>query len=292
MKLPTVKKPNMKNLQDIYRAALILITCGTIAACSQSKLSGGVSDGGPTGEVDLSHIQNAIPKDEIYSRYGNHSPYKVFEKEYKVMDSNIDFEQEGIASWYGTKFHGALTSNREAYDMYAMTAAHKTLPLPSYVQVTNLENGNEIIVKVNDRGPFKEGRIIDLSYAAAHKLDMHEQGTAHVKIKVLPPFLSKPASPAALKTNYTFLKNPHDFPKDKTNYLQIGVFSNEEAAQNLQVSLVKAIQNSVLVISNTVQAGKKLYKVRIGPIQTLDNLVSIQNVLIERNLPHYYLISE
>lgn len=263
----------------------ILISCSSNVPIAIEK-----QDGGPAEEIDLSQVKDAVPKQETWARYGNHSPYYVLGSTYEVMDSNKDFQQDGIASWYGTKFHGELTSTREAYDMYAMTAAHKTLPLPSYVRVTNLENQKQIVVRVNDRGPFKEGRIIDLSYAAAHKLDMHEKGTAKVHIEVLPPFISKPE--IALETqDSTVVFREIDFPKHKINYLQIGVFTNETTANELQLSLVRSIANNVIVLKQ--QNGQTmLYKVRIGPIESYTDLVSIQEVLIKRNLPHYYLVSE
>ena len=274
----------------IKQALALLLLFLVLNTCSKTQISIEEKDGGPTEDIDLSHIANAVPKAEDWARYGNHSPYYVLGGTYHVMDSNQNFEQEGIASWYGTKFHGALTSTREAYDMYGMTAAHKTLPLPSYVQVTNLENQKQIIVKVNDRGPFVGDRIIDLSYAAAHKIDMHKQGTAKVHIKVLPPFLSKPTLQAP-QQNSRYVRNEYDFPKDKTNYLQIGVFSIEETAKALQLSLVSHINNNILII-NEQNTGTTLYKVRIGPIKNFDELESIQEVLIKRNLPHYFLISK
>ena len=145
------------------------------------------SDKAPSKQVDVSKIQNAVPKEEPKSRYGNPKSYVVFDKRYYVMESNKGFVEKGIASWYGTKFHGRRTSSGETYDMYAMTAAHKNLPLPTYVEVTNLKNGKKIIVKVNDRGPFHENRIIDLSYTAATKLDIVKNGTGLVEIRAVGP---------------------------------------------------------------------------------------------------------
>jgi rare lipoprotein A len=139
--------------------------------------------------------------DEPRSRYGNRSPYTVLGRSYRVMDSTEGFVEQGLASFYGNKFHGRRTSNLEVYDMYAFTAAHKTLPLPSFAKVTSLENGRSVIVRVNDRGPFHEGRVIDLSWAAAVKLDMHRAGTARVEVRALAPaagsYAALQASPAA-----------------------------------------------------------------------------------------------
>lgn len=273
---------------SIFLNALFILLI--LAACSNTQITLEKQDGAPTEAVDLSQVKDAVPKEEPWARYGNHSPYFVLGGTYEVMTTNESFKQEGIASWYGTKFHGELTSMREPYDMYAMTAAHKTLPLPSYVLVTNLENKKQIVVRVNDRGPFKDGRIIDLSYAAAHKIDMHEKGTAQVHIEVLPPFLNKPEKIVERQASKVVLSEL-DFPKNKTNYLQIGVFSNENTANELQLSLVRSIPNNVLVLKQ--QNGKTtLYKVRIGPIKTYAALEAVQDVLIKRNLPHFYLVSE
>ncbi len=271
-----------------YLISLYLITF-FISSCAVNTTPPEEVDGGPTEDIDLSDVPDAVPQKENWARYGNHTPYYVFGKEYHVMEGNSNFEQTGIASWYGTKFHGALTSTRESYDMYKMTAAHKTLPLPSYVLVTNLENQQQVLVKVNDRGPFVGERIIDLSYAAAHRINMHEKGTAQVHIKVLPPFLSKPEP--VQKTKSQVVLKESDFPKGKNNYLQIGVYSNEDTANNLQLSLVKDIPNNVLVIKDSLN-GRTLYKVRIGPILDYPSLQQVQTALIKRNLPHYYLISE
>jgi len=129
--------------------------------------------------------ENVIPKVENYSKYGNPKTYKVFGVKYRTLETHIGYSEIGIASWYGKKFHGKLTSSREVYDMYKITAAHKSLPIPCYAKVTNLENNKSLIVRVNDRGPFKKGRIIDLSYAAAKKLDIVDEGTAQVLVEAI-----------------------------------------------------------------------------------------------------------
>lgn len=144
-------------------------------------------DSAPPVPIDIANIPEPIPQHEPRARYGNHSPYEVFGRRYHVLPTAEGYRERGIASWYGTKFHGRLTSTREPYDMFQLTAAHKTLPLPAYARVTNLENGRSTIVRINDRGPFVGDRIIDLSYAAAVKLGMHIQGTAKVDVQVLMP---------------------------------------------------------------------------------------------------------
>ena len=148
----------------------------------------GVKDSAPEGGIPDVHL---IPEPEVRaeprSKYGNRSPYTVLGKRYTVRDSAAGYDEVGIASYYGKKFHGRRTSNLEVYDMYAFTAAHKSLPLPSYARVTNLSNGKSVVVRVNDRGPFHEGRIIDLSYAAAVKIGLDRSGTARVEVVGLSP---------------------------------------------------------------------------------------------------------
>lgn len=138
-------------------------------------------------DVDVSQIPDAEPREEPFARYGNKSPYVVFGESYRVLPSAKGYKERGIASWYGPDFHGKRTSSWEPYDMFRMTAAHKSLPLPTYAKVTNLQNGKHVIVKVNDRGPFHDGRIIDLSFAAAKKLDMAVNGTSQVEVEALDP---------------------------------------------------------------------------------------------------------
>lgn len=166
---------------------LVLVSASTLvlAACSQQQQRYQYSDDhAPTDIPPLEHIENVSPRYEPYSRGGN-KDYTVRGKNYQVWRDIEELTERGHASWYGNKFHGHLTSNGERYNMFAMSAAHKNLPLPSYVQVTNLNNNKQVIVRVNDRGPFHEGRIIDLSYAAAQKLDMLKDGTAPVEITLL-----------------------------------------------------------------------------------------------------------
>jgi len=146
-------------------------------------------DGPPNFYVDETKIPNAVPKVEARAKYGNMPSYVVFGRRYYTMSSSKHYEAIGTASWYGTKFHSHRTSSGERYNMLAMTAAHKTLPLPTYVEVTNLKNNRKIIVKVNDRGPFESNRLIDLSYVAAKKLGMLGHGTARVKVAAIDPLV-------------------------------------------------------------------------------------------------------
>lgn len=147
----------------------------------------GVSDSTPSYIPNVDCIPEPVVTNEARSAVGNRSPYTVLGKQYQIMDRVDNYVEQGTASYYGQKFHGRLTSNREVYDMYAFTAAHKTLPLPSFARVTNLDNGESVIVRVNDRGPFHEGRVIDLSYAAAVRLGITQRGTGRVEVHGLTP---------------------------------------------------------------------------------------------------------
>lgn len=143
------------------------------------------SDGAPSGYFNAHSVPEAVPKAESRSKYGNPTSYRVGRKRYYVMKDAKGYDKKGYASWYGRKFHGQRTSSRERYDMYSMTAASTTLPIPTYVRVTNLENGRSVVVKVNDRGPFHSRRIIDLSYAAAKQLGYAHKGTAYVQVTAI-----------------------------------------------------------------------------------------------------------
>jgi len=185
----------MKNYTSLYRLLSILLVGVFVVGCANKssvpKTNEGrykvVKDYGPDEKIDVSHVQNAIPKVESLSPGGNRSRYQVLGKEYSVLPAAAGYSETGGASWYGKKFHGYLTANGEKYDMFGMSAAHKSLPIPTYVKVTNLANNRHVIVRVNDRGPFHKGRIIDLSYAAASKLDMLKQGTSQVRVEAINP---------------------------------------------------------------------------------------------------------
>ena len=146
-------------------------------------------DGPPAdpASVDLAGIPDAVPREEPLAESGNMAEYRVFGRTYRTLETSEGYEAEGVASWYGREFHGRSTSSGEPYDMYAMTAAHRTLPLPTYLEVVNLDNGRRVVVRVNDRGPFHDGRLLDVSYAAAWKLGMLGAGTARVRIRALEP---------------------------------------------------------------------------------------------------------
>lgn len=226
----------------------------------------------PRRPIDMSSIPDAVPRYEPRSRYGNPVSYVVNGKRYRVLKSSKGYTELGIASWYGRKFHGRRTSSGEPYNMYAMTAAHKTLPLPTYVAVTNLDNGKKVIVRVNDRGPFHVNRIIDLSYAAAYKLGMLKEGTALVRIRAI--------DPGNYQRNIRLAKS--DKNKDiKGFYLQVGAFSRYDNALRLKNRLA-GLAHGLIHISAASVRGRKLYRVRFGPI--ID--VSVADHLVV-DLNHY-----
>jgi peptidoglycan lytic transglycosylase len=224
-------------------------------------VSCGVRDGAPSHYSKRpDEIKNAVPTNEPVCKSCSKS-YTVLGKTYDVMKSSNGFVQQGDASWYGTKFHGRKTSSGETYDMFAMTAAHKTLPLPTYVEVTHRENGRKIIVKVNDRGPFHEGRIIDLSYAAAKKLGVASTGTGPVEIKVIN------TSTLDLNTDNVIL--PPSSGGDGKIHVQVAAMGTVIAAEEMATKLRNKRFRSVRVHMLKTDNGK-LYRVRIGPIPSTD----------------------
>lgn len=244
----------------IPRRLQVVSTIVIAASVSVMLVScGGVKDSAPANySKHWEDIPDAVPEPVKKSRYGNPSSYTVLGKTYYVRDSSAGFTQSGIASWYGTKFHGRRTSSGEEYDMYAMTAAHKTLPIPVYVEVHNKDNGRKAIVKVNDRGPFHEGRIIDLSYAAATKLGVAKTGTANVDIRVVQTQeeINRNRSNAIVDSPAT--------TSDKL-YVQVAAFGTEEnALQYLGRLQGEGFRDVRLHIESN--KGKALYRVRIGPL--------------------------
>jgi len=243
--------------------------CTALLLVLLQLLSCGVKDGPPSDYGrNWKDIQDAVPKDEAPSRYGNPGSYEVFGERYHVMASNKNFSQKGIASWYGTKFHGQRTSSGETYNMYAMTAAHKTLKIPAYVEVTNTANGRKAIVKVNDRGPFHDGRIIDLSYAAATKLGVAATGTAPVTIRIVTPGdRAVNSSNVDVEQKAASSINPaYTFDGGRV-YVQIAAYNTEEKALKMLDKLRNKNFSSVRIHVEKKQ-GAMLYRVRIGPVPT------------------------
>lgn len=247
--------------------------------------------GVPKPPRDLASIPDAVPRAEPRSRYGNPETYEVFGKKYRVMKSARGHVERGLASWYGPGFHAERTSSGEPYDMYSMTAAHKTLPIPSYVRVTHLGNGRSIVVRVNDRGPFVGNRIIDLSYTAAYKLGMIGTGTAPVEIRVLQPGdassgRATAATPVALPSAPTPAATPAPSPAQSVDtpslgissrFLQTGSFGSRSNAEAMTRRLAQSgIRNAVI---REARIGERVvYRVQVGP---LDDAVEADD-MVER----------
>jgi rare lipoprotein A len=242
------------SMRHIARTAAMLgmLLLGGCSFVPSLPLPGG-TDSAPSRPPDVSTVPDAVPRKEPRSKYGNPPSYVVHGKRYYVLQSGAGYVERGIASWYGTKFHGRRTSSGEPYDMYAMTAAHKTLPLPTYARITNLENGRSVVVRINDRGPFHDGRIVDLSYTAAYKLGMLAKGTAPVELRVLDP--SAPRQMAATTTPRTPARI----------FLQVGAFSSRYNAERLQGKLLELALSEVSV-TPVENAGRTIYRVRLGPV--------------------------
>src|SRR3990167_1216207 len=247
---------------------LILLCLLVLSACTHITRK----DGPPNFPVDETRIPNALPKAEAHSKYGNPHSYAVFGKRYYTLRSSKNYEAVGVASWYGTKFHKQRTSSGEPYDMLAMTAAHKTLPLPTYAQVINLHNHRSIVVKINDRGPFAGNRLIDLSYVAAKKLGVTGHGTALVKVKAIDPIAywnQATAVPANVIAENTPRKKSvilHALKNSsKAVYVQVGAFRNRMHAERLKNRLIHYITAPVK-IAFSPHVAKNLYRVQIGPI--------------------------
>ena len=276
-------------------------------------------DGAPWWDVDVSQIPDAVPMPH-YGRV-KASPYVVFGKQYYPIQDARRYSAVGPASWYGTKFHGQATANGETYDLYGMTAAHKTLPLPSYVRVTNLENNRTVLLRVNDRGPFYSDRIIDLSFAAARKLGFAEKGTAQVKVEGIDPHewwaeQGRPvpmvlannqpakaivATPAAITApvveQYTPPLSQHaaavvpvqiDSKKNDSLvasglFLQVGAFANPDAAELLRAKLTQTT-NVPVFINSVVREQQILHRVRLGPISSQGEAEQLQHSVRLANL--------
>lgn len=263
--------------------ALALVACSSPGPGPSTRPA---RDGYPSQPPrDVMSIPDAAPKLEPRSRYGNPKNYVVFGKRYHVLPTSQGYVERGIASWYGTKFHGNRTSSGESYDMYAMTAAHKTLPLPTYARVTNITNGRSVVVKINDRGPFHDNRVIDLSYTAAAKLGILGQGTGLVEVRALDPLQNphqnprpadpgprvietRQAPPAAVVPPVTATPLPSTLTTPGL-YLQIGAFVSRDNAEQLRAKLSQ-VKIPDIQIREDQRNARPVYQVRIGPLASVD----------------------
>ncbi|MAX92832.1 MAG: septal ring lytic transglycosylase RlpA family lipoprotein [Pseudomonas sp.] len=273
-------------------------------------------DGAPWWDVDVSSIPDATPTPHNGPFKAN--PYTVLGKTYYPIGDGRNYRETGTASWYGTKFHGQPTANGEKYDLYGMSAAHKTLPLPSYVRVTNLDNGKAVVLRVNDRGPFYSDRIIDLSFAAAKKLGYAETGTARVKVEGIDPEqwwaergrpapmvlaqpqkVAKPSVAALAQPVEQYTPPPaqhagatvpvevaNDTGRDTSGagvYLQVGAFANPDAAQLLRDKL-SSMTGAPVFVSSVVHQQQILHRVRLGPIDSPDEAAQLEQSVRLANL--------
>ena len=242
----------------------------------------------PPPPAEIARIPDAVPRAEARSSHGNPPFYDALGMRYFVLPSADGYVERGVASWYGPTFHGGNTSSGEAYDMYGMTAAHKTLPLPTYARVTNLANGRSVVVRINDRGPFVANRIIDLSYTAAAKLDMLRDGTAMVEVRTLAPGAAgQPAeTPAA---------GPPPVPAPAavplTLYVQAGAFADPANATRELERLHAAGLASAFIVPP--QDGRtQLYRVRLGPVQSVAEFDALAAQLAGLGIPEARLVSD
>lgn len=274
----------------IVSIVALVTACGSIPQQQQSSVSGskstvkiaqtgssekinlGISRGGyylddgpdENPPSDLHLIPDAIPKHEPL-RTANMQPYVAMGKQFKPMTQLKPYKQRGVASWYGRRYHGNNTASGEVYDMYGMTAAHPTLPLPSYARVTNLDNGKSVVVRLNDRGPFLSDRLIDLSYTAAYKLGIITNGSGRVEVESILPdrTINELARAASQTTKPVSLAPPIDDAELKSIYLQLGAFGSSDNAQNF---LMQAQQKlSALKSTISISKNKGLYKIQAGP---------------------------
>lgn len=289
----------------ILLSAFVLTACGTTSPSSSPPQPNAgryemQNDSGALEPIDLARVRPVIPKVEKRTLAGNKTPYTINGRTYRVLESEAGYAATGFASWYGRKFHGHLTANGEIYDMFQLSAAHTTLPIPSYIRVTNLDNGKSIVARVNDRGPFHDGRIVDMSYAGAVMLGYADKGTARVRVEaILPggdviplpqsqplpppnPSLSLtqaapqpaapvraavPAAPAVAVTEAAVASERELIDAERGNeYLQVGAFSSEDSARSLVGRLARMTDLPVFIHSEANANGGLLHKVRIGPV--------------------------
>jgi len=271
------------------RSAALIVTTAllTLAGCATQ----GPVDSAPRGSTDKrsTRVAEPVPQPAPRRPYGHGPVYEVTGKLYNVLDTSYGYRERGVASWYGTKFHGRPTSSRAPYDMHEMTAAHKTLPLPTYVRVRNLSNNRSIVVRVNDRGPFVDNRIIDLSYAAAVKLDMIREGTGLVEITAI-SFDDPPAEPVRVASVPDQAEEPPARGKS-TVYVQVGAFGDESNARR-RYDLLHEHGIREAFIHRDSAAARPIYRVRIGPISDVDQYDGLVARLNKIGISETHLVTE
>jgi rare lipoprotein A len=263
------------------------------SACANRQASHGAARSGSATSPDTAG--KVVPREEPRSRYGNPPVYEVYGVRYRVLPSSYGYQERGVASWYGDKFHGRATSSQEPYDMHAMTAAHKTLPLPTYVEVRNLRTNKSVIVRVNDRGPFVDNRIIDLSYSAARELDLIRDGTGLVEVTAI-SFDPQPASDQTLRAESS--PSPAARPGEQVGqtreaaiFVQVGAFGDPENARRRFSELRASGLAKAFVIEDTSRS-PALYRVRIGPIADVEQYDALVVHLRNMGITESHLVTE
>lgn len=269
--------------------ALAVVMAGCASSPSSSSRYAITQDRAPAGGFDASGLQDAVPRYEPRRAAGNRSPYTVWGKQYTVLSDTSNYVERGTASWYGEKFHGHRTSNGEVFDMYAMSAAHKNLPIPSYARVTNLDNGRSVIVRVNDRGPFHDDRLIDLSYAAAIKLGYQERGTARVEvaaITVAPDGAFRVAGDSAPELP------PSDVAAGASAlFVQLGSFRQQAPAQMMAEQAGALVPYAVRVREVDTASGR-FHRVQVGPFQDSELAQRARQQLAENGFGEPILLTD
>jgi rare lipoprotein A len=274
----------------------LVLALFVIGGCTSTQAKGS-SDGlalikknqdGPGRLHLVTQAQEPVPTVLAKSRYGNPAQYTVAGRTYKTMSSNKGYKESGIASWYGKKFHGRLTSTREVYDMYQFTAAHRSLPIPSFVEVSNLDNGKSIIVKVNDRGPFHADRIIDLSYAAAAKLGILAKGTGQVEVRAIDPNAHVLKREAIVTTSSQAKPISTSEPQRKGMFIQLGAYSKINNARSMRKKVKQIIPAAVVHILPAKQS--QPYKVQLGPLYSHSLVTELIQDLGKGGVTHYKVI--
>lgn len=283
----------------ILRVISLIAVFASIAACSStpapsSEVAGsryGIEqDRAPSANLRVAEIAEVIPQPLQRTLAGNRSPYTVLGKTYHVLGTEAGYSERGIASWYGEKFHGHKTSNGEVFDMYQASAAHKSLPIPSFLRVTNLDNNRSIVVRVNDRGPFHGDRLIDLSYAAAFKLGYADRGTARVQLDaIIADGRALDRSPSEAEEPVAQLLKV-GARVDK--YIQVGAFSDLGRARELSRQLRQLTGKPVIIRSVESQGGGVLHRVRVGPVNDPGEIRHISQSVVAANLGSPYTVTE
>ncbi len=282
------------------KIACILLLLSTLVACASSvspptapasSRYSILQDRAPSRSIDPSTIPEVIPEPVNRTLAGNRSPYSVLGRTYYVLPTEEGYNERGVASWYGEKFHGHKTSNGEIFDMYLASAAHKSLPIPSFLRVTNLDNNRSIIVRVNDRGPFHGDRLIDLSYGAALQLDYAERGTARVQLEAIVAGGSY-SDQVARQESASSLRPVANLATAGDQYLQVGAFTELSAAQQVSAQLRDITGHPVIIRS--VQSGDRgmLHRVRVGPLSNQADIAQISERVIAANLGSPYTVTE